>query len=57
MVEGIKLDPEAQAKLLAEVVPAFTGEDNTMLLKVPDKEEIIKVLKKSNLHAAPGTTG
>ena len=53
----INLDHEAQQQLLEEVEPSFTEEDNLALLKPPDKEEILQVIKKSNLLAAPGTDG
>ena len=53
----INLDHKAQQQLLEEVEPSFTEEDNLALLKPPDKEEILQVIKKANLHAAPGTDG
>ena len=51
------LDADAQALLLSEVVPVFTDEDNQILEKLPDKEDVKDVLFKSNLNAAPGTDG
>ena len=51
------LDPRAQEILLSEVESCFTVEDNTMLLAVPDKEEVSRVLKTCRSHAAPGTDG
>ena len=51
------LDADAQALLQSEVVPGFTDEDNQILEKLPDKEDVKDVLFKSNLNAAPGTDG
>ena len=51
------LDVDAQAKLLAEVEPVFSTEDNNDLEKDPSKEDVKDVLFKSNLNAAPGTDG
>ena len=48
---------DAQNKLLNEVKPVFTDSDNEMLTQTPDKNEILSVLKESNLHSAPGTDG
>ena len=48
---------EAQKDLLKEVKPVFTSLDNDMLTQLPDKEEVLSVLKESNLHSAPGTDG
>ena len=49
--------PQAQETLLKETNICFTDEDNEMLSKCPDKDEIHSVLKASNHHSAPGTDG
>ena len=51
------LDQVARDCLLEEVQPVFSPADNDALFKVPDEEEIKKVLDRSNLLAAPGTDG
>jgi hypothetical protein len=51
------LNATAQATLLEEVEEVFTEADNSMLKKLPNKEEIKEVLFGSNLNAAPGTDG
>ena len=33
----------------------FTEEDNSLMVKLPDEQEVLEVIKKSNLNAAPGT--
>ena len=53
--QEILLDAAAQNTLLDEISPVFTDEDNLTLIKTPDDAEVLEVLKKSNLHAAPGT--
>ena len=55
--DQILLNKEAQDILLDEVSTVFTKEDNSILDKTPDKEEIFEILKKSNLRASPGTDG
>ena len=55
--QEILLDAAAQNTLLDEISPVFTDEDNLTLIKTPDNAEVLEVLKKSNLHAAPGTDG
>ena len=49
------LDPTAQETLLREVSKVFSEEDNKMLEKTPSKDEVLDILKVSNLKAAPGT--
>ena len=49
------LDPISQGILLAEVLPSFTEGDNEMLLSLPNKDELHKILKSCRPHAAPGT--
>ena len=51
------LDEAAQDALLQEVRPVFTKEDNAMLLKAPNKEEVKESLWSSNSNAAPGNDG
>ena len=51
------LDANAQATLLAEVMPVFTDMDNRNLVGLPDKDEVKDVLFNSNPNAAPGTDG
>ena len=51
------LYPSAQARLLNEVKPVFTEEDNRMLLTPPSQEEVKEVLWSCNLNASPGTDG
>ena len=51
------LNSEAQGILLEEVEQVFTEADNTMMNKLPTKNEIKEVLFNSNLRAAPGTDG
>ena len=51
------LNPQSQTVLLDEVEEVFTDTDNTMLEKLPTKEEIKQVIHNSNLNAAPGTDG
>ena len=48
------LDLNSQECLLDEIDVVFTEEDNNEL---PNKEEILSVLQKSNLHGSPGTDG
>ena len=50
-------DQDAVDAMLDEVEVVFTEEDNAAFLKLPQKEEVKKVLGKSNLYAAPGTDG
>jgi hypothetical protein len=57
LLQPADLDPVAQEVLLAEVEEVFTKEDNEMMCKIPDKEEVLAVLKSCNLHSAPGTDG
>ena len=38
-------------------MPVFTESDNKKLEQKPEKDEVKKVLFKSNLNAAPGTDG
>ena len=49
------LYPSAQARLLNEVKPVFTEEDNRMLLTPPSQEEVKEVLwsKKSSPASSP----
>ena len=51
------LNFEDQGILLEEVEQVFTEADNTMMNKLPTKNEIKEVLFNSNLRAAPGTDG
>ena len=51
------LDEGAQQELLAEVQPVFTDADNTLMTKIPDKQEVKESIWSANLHAAPGTDG
>ena len=46
-----------QDTLLNEVDEVFTVEDNKLLLSRPSKDEVLKTICASNLHAAPGTDG
>ena len=55
LLHPAKLDPVAQATLLAEIEPVFTEADNKDLEKLPNKEEVKFTLFESNLNAAPGT--
>ena len=43
--------------MLNEIDPVFTDKDNCLLLKIPSKQEIKKILQKSNHHSAPGSNG
>ena len=49
------LDPFSQNLLLADILPSFTEGDNEMLLSLPTKQEVHKILKSCRPHAAPGT--
>ena len=51
------LDEDAQSRLLKEVKPVFTAEDNAMFLKTPTKEEVKESLWTAKVNAAPGTDG
>ena len=52
-----ELNNDAQHELLAEVEKVFTPEDNKLLTKVPDKDEVKESVWSANLHAAPGMDG
>ena len=49
------LGPFSQNILLAEVLPSFTEGDNEMLLSLPNKDKVHKILKSCRPHSAPGT--
>ena len=49
------LDPFSQNLLLSDILPSFTEGDNEMLLSLPTKQEIQKILQSCRPHAAPGT--
>ena len=51
------LDEDAQSRLIKEVKPVFTAEDNAMFLKTPTKEEVKESLWTAKVNAAPGTDG
>ena len=51
------VDQPARDCLLAEVDKVFTAKDNEKLMKIPDLNDVKKVLDASNLLAAPGTDG
>ena len=51
------LIPQAQTKLLEEVLPCFTDADNVILCAPPTKEDVKKTIDNSNLNAAPGNDG
>ena len=57
LIQPAHLDPVAQQVLLSEVNKVFTEQDNKMLCKLPEKEEVLKVLKSCESHSAPGTDG
>ena len=57
LLQPANLDPVAQQVLLAEVQKVFTQEDNEMMCKLPEKQEVLKVLQSCTPHAAPGTDG
>jgi exonuclease III len=57
LLHPAQLHPAAQAALLAEVEPCFSQQDNAMLLAIPSKEEVARVLGSCRSHAAPGTDG
>ena len=57
LLKPADLDPTAQELLLNEIEPLVTEKDNAMLGATPDKEEVLKTLKESNLKAAPGKDG
>ena len=50
-------DEEATNDLLKEVDVCVTEEDNTMLKKIPDENEVKEVIRNSNLQSAPGRDG
>ena len=50
-------DEECMNDLLNEVSECVTDEDNEMLSKKPDMEEIKQVIATSNLKSAPGIDG
>ena len=50
-------DEESTTDLLNEIQSTITDEDNEILLKTPDMNEIKNVIKDSNLHSAPGFDG
>ena len=50
-------DEESSTELLNEIQSSITAEDNEILLKNPDINEIKKVIKDSNLHSSPGFDG
>ena len=52
-----QLDISAQDVLLNELETVVTAEENDMLAKVPDKEEVLETLMEGNVKAAPGTDG
>ena len=49
------LSEHAQKLLLSEVKPVFTDEDNSLMLKIPTKEEVKESLWCADIDAAPGT--
>ena len=51
------LIPQAQTKLLEEVLPCFTDADNVILCAPPTKEDVKKTIDNSSLNAAPGNDG
>ena len=51
------LSEHAQKLLLSEVKPVFTDEDNSLMLKIPTKEEVKESLWCADIDAAPGTDG
>ena len=51
------LDPDAQTRLLDEVLPCFTESDNAILSAPPTTEDVRETLAHSNLNAAPGNDG
>ena len=57
LLQPAELNNAAQHELLAEVEKVFTPEDNKLLTKVPDKDEVKESVWSANLHAAPGTDG
>ena len=50
-------DQAAMECMLNEVEKVFTEDDNKAFLTLPNKDDVKKVLAKSNLYAAPGTDG
>ena len=57
LLKHAELDRSAQDILLNELVAKVTNEENEMLGKIPDKQEVLETLKAANMHAAPGTDG
>ena len=57
LLKQAELDTTAQDVLLNELDSKVTEEENNMLGKIPDKEEVLATLKAANTHAAPGTDG
>ena len=57
LLHPVQLDKAAQDALLAEVEVVFTEADNMLLLRQPTRDDVLKTLSNSNLHAAPGTDG
>ena len=51
------LNISAQQILLNELHGDVTEDENFMLNKLPTKEEVLSVIKSSNIHAAPGNDG
>ena len=55
LLQPAPLHQDARDVLLGEIEESFTESDNETFLKLPDEEEVKKVLDASNLLAAPGT--
>ena len=57
LTKPANLNQAAQDSLLQEVKPVFTNADNSMMKKMPDKEEVKASVISANENAAPGTDG
>ena len=57
LLKPTELDRSAQEILLNELVNKVTNEENEMLGKIPDKQEVLETPKAANIHTAQGTDG